>query len=95
MFQVPADCGLRSTLLTGFYPRTRPQPCRACTAEHAREFGCKGASSVEDQIEDLMSTSGSWLPAFLRVRFDILADLLDCGGCVIHGWLFAFCGADV
>ena len=33
-----------------------------------------------------MSTSGSWLPAFLRVRFDILAGLLDRGGCVIHGW---------
>ena len=56
------------------------------TAEHAREFGCDGASSIEDQIEDLMSTSGSWLPAFLRVRFDILAGLLDRGGCVIHGW---------
>lgn len=40
------------------------------SAEHAREFGCDGASSIEEQIEDLMSTSGSWLPAFMRVRSD-------------------------
>lgn len=38
------------------------------SAEHAREFKCGDATGIEEQLEDLVSSSWSWLPAFLRVH---------------------------
>lgn len=35
-------------------------------AEHAREFNCGDATGIEEQLEDLVNSGWSWLPAFLR-----------------------------